>query len=100
MEHGADINQFNSSKETVITKQSIVSKWDMVLWLWDKGADPMKTGGIGVFEGEANVAFWVQDAIDLGNDENKRIKEVIARLKSIGVKFPYKPAHDGVEMKE
>ena len=100
LEHGADINQFNSSKETVITKQSIVSKWDMVLWLWDKGADPMKTGGIGVFEGEANVAFWVQDAIDLGNDENKRIKEVIARLKSIGVKFPYKPAHDGVEMKE
>ena len=100
LEHGADINQFSSSKETIITDQSIAGKWEMVLWLWDKGADPMKTGGIGVFKGEANVAFWVQDAIDLGNDENKGIKEVIARLKSIGVKFPYKPAQDSAEVKE
>ena len=100
LEHGADINQFSSSKETIITDQSIAGKWEMVLWLWDKGADPMKTGGIGVFKGEANVAFWVQDAIDVGNDENKGIKEVIARLKSIGVKFPYKPARDSAEVKE
>ena len=100
LEHGADINQFSSSKETIITDQSIAGKWEMVLWLWDKGADPMKTGGIGVFKGEANVAFWVQDAIYLGNDENKGIKEVIARLKSIGVKFPYKPAQDSADVKE
>ena len=73
----------------------------MVLWLWDKGADPMKTGGIGRNTGgKENVAFWVQDAIDLGNDENKGIKEVIARLKSIGVKFPYKPVQDSTEVKE
>ncbi|WP_281800996.1 ankyrin repeat domain-containing protein [Segatella maculosa] len=100
LEHGADINQFSSSKETIITDQSIAGKWEMVLWLWDKGADPMKTGGIGVFKGEANVAFWVQSRIDEGNDENKGIKEVIARLKSIGVKFPYKPAQDSAEVKE
>ena len=101
LEHGADINQFSSSKETIITDQSIAGKWEMVLWLWDKGADPMKTGGIGRNTGgKENVAFWVQDAIDLGNDENKGIKEVIARLKSIGVKFPYKPAQDSAEVKE
>ena len=48
---------FNSSKETVITNQAITAQWAFVLWLWDKGADPMKTGGVGVFEGEVNVAF-------------------------------------------
>ena len=37
LEHGADINQFNSSKETVITKQAITAQWTFVLWLWDKG---------------------------------------------------------------
>ena len=100
--HGADINQFNRSKETVITKQSIVSKWEMVLWLWDKGADPMKTGGVGVFEGEANVAFWVQDFIDSGNGnyDDEDFKKLVARLKSIGVNFPYKPAHDSVDVKK
>ena len=94
LEHGADINQFNSSKETVITKQAITAQWAFVLWLWDKGADPMKTGGVGVFEGEVNVAFWVQDFIDsgIGDYDNPDFKKLVARLKSIGVEFPYKPA--------
>ena len=57
-----------------------------------KGADPMKTGGGGRTAGQENVAYWVQVAIDSGNNENKEIKQVIARLESIGVKFPYRPA--------
>ena len=94
LEHGADINQFNSSKETVIIDQALASQWAFVLWLWDKGADPMKTGGVGVFEREVNVAFWVQDFIDsgIGDYDNPDFKKLVARLKSIGVEFPYKPA--------
>jgi len=102
LEHGADINQFSSSKETVITDQAITRQWNFVLWLWDKGADPMKTGGAGVFDGEANVAFWVQDFIDSGNGnyDDEDFKKLVARLKSIGVNFPYKPAHDSVDVKK
>ena len=94
LEHGADINQFDSVKETVITNQAVTAQWAFVLWLWDKGADPMKTGGVGVFEGEVNVAFWVQDFIDsgIGDYDNPDFKKLVARLKSIGVEFPYKPA--------
>lgn len=92
LEHGADINKFNKSRETVISEAATVYQWDLVLWLWDKGADPMKTGGGGRTAGQENVAYWVQVAIDSGNNENKEIKQVIARLESIGVKFPYRPA--------
>ena len=62
----------------------------------------MKTGGVGVFEGEANVAFWVQDFIDSGNGnyDDEDFKKLVARLKSIGVNFPYKPAHDSVDVKK
>ena len=94
LEHGADINQFNSSKETVIIDQALARQWDLVLWLWDKGADPMKTGGVGVFEGQTNVAYWVQVFINYGNGDYDApdFKKLVARLKSIGVEFPYKPA--------
>ena len=92
LEHGADINKFNHNKETVITDQAVVYKWEMVLWLWDKGADPMKAGGTGRNTGgKSNVAYWVQVAIDgtgLTN-EGERVKR---RLESIGVTFPYQPA--------
>ena len=99
LEHGADINQFDSVKETVIIDQALARQWAFVLWLWDKGADPMKTGGVGVFEGEVNVAFWVQDFIDsgIGDYDNPDFKKLVARLKSIGVEFPYKPAMDNTE---
>ena len=99
LEHGADINQFDSVKETVITNQAVTAQWSFVLWLWDKGADPMKTGGVGVFEGEVNVAFWVQDFIDsgIGDYDNPDFKKLVARLKSIGVEFPYKPAMDNAK---
>jgi len=103
LEHGADINQFNSSKETVITKQAITAQWTFVLWLWDKGADPMKTGGIGRNTGgKENVAYWVQDFINYGNGDydNPDFKKLVARLKSIGVEFPYKPAMDNTEENE
>ena len=103
LEHGADINQFNKSKETVITDQSLSRQWNFVLWLWDKGADPMKTGGIGRnTKGKENVAFWVQDFIDNGRGDydDEDFKKLVARLKSIGVKFPYKPAQDSAEVKE
>ena len=103
LEHGADINQFSSSKETVITDQAITRQWNFVLWLWDKGADPMKTGGVGRnTEGKENVAFWVQGFIDSGNGnyDADDFKKLVARLKGIGVKFPYKPAHDSVDVKE
>ncbi|MDY6207103.1 MAG: ankyrin repeat domain-containing protein [Prevotella sp.] len=94
LEHGADINKMQNGFETVITDQATAGKWSMVLWLWDKGADPMKTG-----KNENNVAVWVQDAIDMRNNENKEIKQVIVRLKSIGVKFPYRPAQkDSMEV--
>ena len=100
LEHGADINQFNSSKETVIIDQAITAQWAFVLWLWDKGADPMKTGGIGRNTGgKENVAYWVQDFINYGNGDydNPDFKKLVARLKSIGVEFPYKPAMDNAE---
>ena len=103
LEHGADINQFNSSKETVIIDQAITAQWAFVLWLWDKGADPMKTGGIGRNTGgKENVAYWVQDFINYGNGDydNPDFKKVVARLKSIGVEFPYKPAMDNTEENE
>ncbi len=87
LEHGADINKMQNGFETVITKSATVYQWDFVLWLWGKGADPMKTGKNGF-----NVVYWVQVAIDGGNNKNKEIKQVIARLESIGVKFPYRPA--------
>ena len=94
LEHGADINQFDSVKETVIIDQALARQWDLVLWLWDKGADPMKTGGVGVFEGQTNVAYWVQVFINYGNGDYDApdFKKLVARLKSIGVEFPYKPA--------
>lgn len=89
LECGADINKFNHNKETVITDQAIVYKWPMVLWLWDKGADPMKTGGIGrKTGGKSNVAYWVQVALD-GTGLTSEGKQVKSRLESIGVKFPY-----------
>lgn len=89
LERGADINKFNHNKETVITDQAIVYKWPMVLWLWDKGADPMKTGGTGrKTGGKSNVAYWVQVALD-GTGLTSEGKQVKSRLESIGVKFPY-----------
>ncbi len=47
----------------------------------------MKTGGVGVFEGEVNVAFWVQDFIDsgIGDYDNPDFKKLVARLKSIDI---------------
>ena len=86
LEYGADINRLQDGFRTVITAEATAGKWPMVLWLWDKGADPMKTG-----EDETNVAVWVQDAIDGTGltDDGERVK---ARLESIGVKFPYRPA--------
>ena len=85
LKHGADINKLNFGFKTVITDEATAGAWPMVLWLWDKGADPMKTG-----EDETNVAVWVQDAIDGTGltDDGERVK---ARLESIGVKFPYRP---------
>ena len=103
LEHGADINQFDSVKETVIIDQALARQWDLVLWLWDKGADPMKTGGIGRNTGgKENVAYWVQDFINYGNGDydNPDFKKLVARLKSIGVEFPYKPAMDNTEENE
>ena len=103
LEHGADINQFDSTKETVIIDQAITAQWAFVLWLWDKGADPMKTGGIGRNTGgKENVAYWVQDFINYGNGDydNPDFKKLVARLKSIGVEFPYKPAMDNREENE
>ena len=32
LEHGADINQFDSVKETVITNQAVTAQWAFVLW--------------------------------------------------------------------
>ena len=90
LEHGADINKFSKSKQTVITNQATVGKWPMVLWLWDKGADPMKTGGIGALTGKQNVAFWLQNRINR-NQITDDLLQVKARLESIGVKFPYRP---------
>ena len=54
------------------------------------------------FEGEVNVAFWVQDFIDsgIGDYDNPDFKKLVARLKSIGVEFPYKPAMDNTEENE
>ena len=103
LEHGADINQFDSVKETVIIDQALARQWAFVLWLWDKGADPMKTGGIGRNTGgKENVAYWVQDFINYGNGDydNPDFKKLVARLKSIGVEFPYKPAMDNTEENE
>ena len=97
LEHGADINQFDSVKETVIIDQALARQWAFVLWLWDKGADPMKTGGIGRNTGgKENVAYWVQVFINYGNGDYDApdFKKLVARLKSIGVEFPYKPAMD------
>ncbi len=95
LEHGADINKFDKGMETVITNQATAYQWDMVLWLWDKGADPMKTGKNGF-----NVAVWVQNAIDKGGNMDK----IRARLESIGVKFPYRPVRselqDSVEISD
>ena len=103
LEHGADINQFDSTNETVIIDQALARQWAFVLWLWDKGADPMKTGGIGRNTGgKENVAYWVQDFINYGNGDydNPDFKKLVARLKSIGVEFPYKPAMDNTEENE
>ena len=97
LEHGADINQFNSSKETVIIDQALARQWNFVLWLWDRGADPMKTGGVGRNTGgKENVAYWVQVFINYGNGDYDApdFKKLVERLKSIGVEFPYKPAMD------
>ena len=85
LEHGADINKLQDGFRTVITAEATAGKWPMVLWLWDKGADPMKTG-----ENETNVAVWIQDAID-GTGLTDDAERVKARLESIGVKFPYRP---------
>lgn len=57
----------------------------MVLWLLDKGADPMKAG-----KNKSNVAVWVQERMD-GTGLTEDGKRVKARLESIGVKFPYRP---------
>ena len=86
LEYGADINRLQDGFRTVITAEATAGKWPMVLWLWDKGADPMKTG-----EDETNVAVWVQDAID-GTGLTDDAERVKARLESIGVKFPYRPS--------
>jgi len=85
LEHGADINRLQDGFRTVITAEATVGKWPMVLWLWDKGADPMKTG-----EDETNVAVWIQERID-GTGLTEDGERVKARLESIGVKFPYRP---------
>ena len=103
LEHGADINQFDSTKETVIIDQALARQWGFVLWLWDKGADPMKTGGVGRNTGgKENVAYWVQVFINYGNGDYDApdFKKLVARLKSIGVEFPYKPAMDNTEDNE
>ena len=86
LEHGADVNKLQKGFRTVITAEVTAGKWPMVLWLWDKGADPMKTG-----KNETNVAVWIQDAID-GTGLTDDAARVKARLESIGVKFPYRPA--------
>ena len=86
LEHGADVNKLQKGFRTVITAEATAGKWPMVLWLWDKGADPMKTG-----KNETNVAVWIQDAID-GTGLTDDAARVKARLESIGVKFPYRPA--------
>ena len=85
LEHGADINKLQEGFNTVITDQATAGKWPMVLWLWDKGADPMKTG-----KNETNVAVWIQERID-GTGLTEDGERVKARLESIGVKFPYRP---------
>nr|WP_249112445.1 hypothetical protein [Prevotella melaninogenica] len=62
----------------------------------------MKTGGVGVFEGQINVAYWVQVFINYGNGDydNPDFKKLVARLKSIGVEFPYKPAMNKIKENE
>ena len=86
LEHGADVNKLQKGFRTVITAEATAGKWSMVLWLWDKGADPMKTG-----EDGTNVAVWVQERMD-GTGLTEDGECVKARLESIGVKFPYRPA--------
>ncbi len=85
LEHGADVNKLQKGFRTVITAEATAGKWSMVLWLWDKGADPMKTG-----KDETNVAVWIQERID-GTGLTEDGERVKARLESIGVKFPYRP---------
>ena len=48
------------------------------------------------------LPFWVQDFIDsgIGDYDNPDFKKLVARLKSIGVEFPYKPAMDNTEENE
>ena len=86
LEHGSVINMLQYGFYTVITNEATAGAWPMFLWLWDKGADPMKTGKDG-----SNVAVWVQERMDGTGltEDGERIK---TRLESIGVKFPYRPA--------
>ncbi|ERK03547.1 ankyrin repeat domain-containing protein [Hoylesella pleuritidis] len=86
LEHGADINKLQKGFRTVITAEATAGKWPMVLWLLDKGADPMKAG-----KNKSNVAVWVQERMD-GTGLTEDGECVKARLESIGVKFPYRPA--------
>ena len=86
LEHGSDINKLQYGFYTVITNEATAGAWPMVLWLWDKGADPMKTGKDG-----SNVAVWVQERMD-GTGLTEDGERVKTRLESIGVKFPYRPA--------
>ena len=85
LEHGADINKLQKGFRTVITAEATAGKWPMVLWLLDKGADPMKAG-----KNKSNVAVWVQERMD-GTGLTEDGERVKARLESIGVKFPYRP---------
>ena len=91
LEHGADINKLQNGFRTVITKEATAGKWPMVMWLWDKGADPMKVGKNG-----SNVAVWVQERID-GTGLTEDGEQVKARLESIGVKFPYRPVRSELQ---
>lgn len=81
---GADINKYDYDGNTIITHAALVNKWDMVEFLWDMGADPMKSNK----KNGWNVAYWMQDYLDM-NYENKYSKRIKSRLESIGVKFPY-----------
>ena len=50
----------------------------------------MKTGGVGVFEGQTNVAYWVQVFINYGNGDYDApdFKKLVARLKKYRCRVP------------
>ena len=82
---GADINKGDYDTYPPVLTAALSRNWDMVEFLIDHGAEPMRADKRGT-----TVQYWIQDAIDMSKGKlYPEIKSVVKRYEALGVKFTY-----------